>query len=74
MGTITIRNLSDEVIERLKASAREHRQSMEQEVRLLLERRYSPRNKVLQRIRTRWEHFPVTTQEEIDKWRKEGRP
>jgi plasmid stability protein len=73
MGTITIRNLPEEVIERLKASAREHQQSMEQEVRLLLERRYSPRNKVLHRIRARWKNLPEITPEEIEKWRNEGR-
>lgn len=36
MGTVTIRNLDDKVIKRLKARARNHRRSLEAELRDLL--------------------------------------
>jgi plasmid stability protein len=36
MGTIIIRNLDDEIIERLKVRARNHRRSLEAEIRDLL--------------------------------------
>lgn len=74
MGTLTIRNLPDDLIERLKAVAADHRHSMEQEVRTLLEHRYAPRPEVLRRIRARWSHLPAVTPEEIEHWRDQGRP
>lgn len=36
MATLTIRNLDDRVVERLKTQAREHNRSLEAEVRALL--------------------------------------
>ena len=36
MGTVTVRNLDDKVIKRLKARARNHRRSLEAELRDLL--------------------------------------
>ena len=36
MGTVTIRNLDDKVIKRLKARAKTHRRSLEAELRDLL--------------------------------------
>ena len=43
MGTLTIRNLPEEVIQGVKTSAELHKRSMEQEIRELLQRRYGPR-------------------------------
>lgn len=37
MATILVRDLADEVVETLKARAREHRRSLQAEVKLLLE-------------------------------------
>ena len=74
MGTLTIRNLPDEVIEAAKASAELHHRSMEQEIRELLRRRYGPRSEVLRRIRDRWRELPRTEAEEIEQWRQTGRP
>lgn len=71
MATLTIRNLPDDLIERLKQAAQEHQNSMEQEVRLCLERRYAPRKDVLERARARWNHLPAVTSEEIEAWRNE---
>ena len=38
MANITIRNLDDEVVERLKVQAKAHRRSLEAELRMILER------------------------------------
>lgn len=74
MGAITIRNLPDELVDRLKEAAEAHNRSMEQEVRELLEQRYAPKGEVLSRVRERWEELPETAPEEVDQWREEGRP
>ncbi|MFP4130772.1 MAG: FitA-like ribbon-helix-helix domain-containing protein [Thiohalospira sp.] len=74
MGAITIRNLPDDLIDRMKETAGAHNRSMEQEVRELLERNYAPREEVLDRVRERWQELPETTPEETDHWRDEGRP
>ena len=42
MGTITIRNLDDEVIERAKERARRHNRSLEAELRTILTRELMP--------------------------------
>ena len=74
MGAITIRNLPDELVDRLKEAAQAHNRSMEQEVRELLEQRYAPKGEVLSRMRERWEELPDTDSEEVALWREEGRP
>ncbi len=38
MANITIRNLDDQVVERLKVQAKAHRRSLEAELRMILER------------------------------------
>ena len=73
MGTLTIRSLPEEVIQRVKASAELHKRSMEQEIRELLQRRYGPRSEVLRRIRNRWEVLPRTEANEVEQWRQKGR-
>ncbi len=74
MATLTIRNLPEAVVVRLKEVARRRGHSMEQEVRELLEARYASRAEVLERIRDRWEHLPEISAEEIEAWRRKGRP
>ena len=73
MGTLTVRNVPDEVIERVRTSAELNRRSMEQEVRELLRLRYGPRSEVLERIRNRWPELPQTGAREVKRWREEGR-
>lgn len=73
MGTLTIRNLPDDLVERLKAAAAAHQRSMEQEVRELLQRRYAPKAEVLARLRSRWGQLPRTSAEDVRQWREEGR-
>ncbi len=73
MPTLTIRNIPEPVVRRLKASATSHKISMEQEVRNLLARRYAAKRDVLSRVRERWESVPATSDAEAQSWRKEGR-
>jgi plasmid stability protein len=42
MGTVTIRNLDDEVIERAKQRAKDHHRSLEAELRTILTREFKP--------------------------------
>ena len=74
MATLTIRDLPDELVERLKSVARSHGHSMEQEVRSLLEARYAPRATVIARIQDRWAELPEIQAEDLDAWLAEGRP
>ena len=74
MATLTIRNLSEDLVDRLKEAAARQSRSMEQEVRELLEQRYVPRHEVLRRIHERWEAQPKASAEEIHSWIREGRP
>ncbi len=46
MGTLTIRNLDDRVIERLKAQARENERSLEGEIRHMLTERADRRRRI----------------------------
>jgi hypothetical protein len=73
-GTLTVRNLSEDVIKGVKASAELHQHSMEQEIRELLRRRYGPRSEILRRIRERWKELPRTESDEVEQWRQKGRP
>ena len=74
MPTITVRNLPDDIVDRLKQVAEAHHRSMEQEVRDLLQRHYGPRQELLRRVQERWDRLPQVTREEVDGWRDEGRP
>ncbi|MDB9307245.1 hypothetical protein PN471_00925 [Aphanizomenon sp. CS-733/32] len=74
MATITIRNISDELVERIKYLAGQKGVSMEQEVRDLLQKRYGQRDEVIARIRQRVEILPMETESRIQSWKSEGRP
>ena len=73
MATLTIRNLPDEVVDRIKTAATHQGRSMEQEVRDVLLRRYASRNEVVRRIRQRWEELPATAASDVKRWRKANR-
>jgi plasmid stability protein len=73
MGTLTIRNVPDDVVERIKNAAAHKGHSMEQEVRELIESRYEAKNEALRRIRESWKDLPETTPEEIQRWIETGR-
>jgi plasmid stability protein len=75
MPTITVRNVPPKVIQSLKALARRHNRSMEQEVRDLIEGYVAERRAVLDQIEAGWSkqaRRPTAT--EIDGWMGVGRP
>ncbi|MFM6122126.1 MAG: FitA-like ribbon-helix-helix domain-containing protein [Sphaerospermopsis kisseleviana] len=73
MATITIRNIPDELVERIKHLAGQKGVSMEQEVRDLLQKRYGQRDEVLTRIRQRVEVLPMEAENRVQSWKSEGR-
>ena len=73
MATLTIRNVSEDVVDRLKEAAKRKHRSMEQEVRELLSQRYPDRNERLSAIQRRWERFPSPTAEQVSAWVEKGR-
>jgi plasmid stability protein len=75
MPTITVRNVPPKVVQSLKALARRHNRSMEQEVRDLIEGYVAERRAVLDQIEAGWSkqtRRPTAT--EIDAWMGMGRP
>ncbi|MHC5612947.1 MAG: FitA-like ribbon-helix-helix domain-containing protein [Nostoc sp.] len=73
MATITIRNISDELVDRIKRLAGQKGISMEQEVRDLLQKRYGQRDEVLARIRQRAKTLPMESESRVQTWKSEGR-
>jgi plasmid stability protein len=75
MPTITVRNVPAKVVQSLKALARRHNRSMEQEVRELLEGYVAERRAVLDQIEAGWDRQTRRpTAAEIDAWMAVGRP
>jgi plasmid stability protein len=73
MTSITIRNLPDDLVRRMKKAAKRSGKSMEQEIRDLLEWRYPRKDVVLERMRERWNRIPAPSAKEVETWREEGR-
>ncbi|MCU0550653.1 MAG: hypothetical protein MUC48_14990 [Leptolyngbya sp. Prado105] len=63
MATITIPNVPDEIVDRIKQLAEQKGISVEQEIQNVLQNHYMPRDvprdEVLKRIRQRWESLPL---------------
>ena len=75
MPTITVRNVPARVVQSLKALARRHNRSMEQEVRDLLEGYVAERRAVLDQIESGWtRQARRPTSAEVDAWMAVGRP
>ena len=75
MPTITVRNVPTKVVQTLKALAKRHNRSMEQEVRELLEGYVVERRAVLDQIEAAWrKQTRRPTAAEIDAWMAVGRP
>ncbi|MBA2665811.1 MAG: hypothetical protein H0U69_02125 [Trueperaceae bacterium] len=75
MPTITVRNVPPKVVESLKALAKRHNRSMEQEVRDLLEGYVAERGAVLDQIEAGWQaQARRPTADEVDAWLAVGRP
>lgn len=73
MAALTIRNLPNDVVKRLKSSAARNRRSMEQEVRELLRERYAQRADVLKQIRESWKELPETSAKNVNRWVRTSR-
>jgi len=75
MPTLTIRNVPARVVQSLKALARRHNRSMEQEVRELIEGHVAERRAVLDQIEAGWaRQSRRPTAKEVDGWMHTGRP
>lgn len=75
MPTITVRNVPARVVQSLKALAKRHNRSMEQEVRELLEGYVAERRAVLDQIESGWQaQTRRPTAAEVDSWMAVGRP
>jgi len=75
MPTITVRNVPPKVVQSLKALAKRHNRSMEQEVRELLEGYVAERRAVLDQIEAGWQaQRRRPTASEVDAWMAVGRP
>lgn len=74
MATITIRNVPDELVNRIKRLAEQKGISMEQEVRDLLQSRYVQRSEVIKRIRQRSRTLPPQEASQLQDWKEQGRP
>ncbi len=75
MPTITVRNVPAKVVQSLKALAKRHNRSMEQEVRDLLQAYVAERRAVLDQIEAGWQaQTRRPTAAEIDAWMAFGRP
>ena len=75
MPTITVRNVPATVLRSLKALAKRHHRSMEQEVRDLLEGYVAERRAVLDQIEAAWSRQARRpTAAEVDAWLAVGRP
>jgi plasmid stability protein len=75
MPTLTVRNVPPKVVQSLKALAKRHNRSMEQEVRELLEGYVTERRAVLDQIQAGWaKQARRPTAAEVDSWMAVGRP
>ena len=75
MPTITVRNVPVRVVQLLKALAKRHNRSMEQEVRDLLEGYVVERRAILDQIEAGWQaQTRRPTAAEVDSWMAVGRP
>lgn len=79
MATLTIKNVPDELYERIKLSAANNRRSINQEVLFLIEKVLAANetnfDKTLEEIRAFREQLGIyITEEDLNKAKNEGRP
>lgn len=79
MATLTIKNVPDDLYEKLKAAALTNRRSINSEVIYIIERAVEHRsqnpNEVMNRVRMLREKLDIyVTEEEINAAKNEGRP
>lgn len=74
MATLTIRNLSPDVVKRLKERAKQNGRSMEQEAREILGQRLATRSMVLAEMRAGWKEIASPpSASEVNEWITAGR-
>lgn len=73
MAAITIRNISEDLVDRIKLLAEQKGISMEQEVRDLLQTRYGKRSEIINRVRHRAENLPIVRESQVQLWKETGR-
>lgn len=73
MGTITVRNLPQRVIDDLKLRATRNGHSMEQEVREILARETGDREELFRRIKELRKETGRVPGEQVLRWIREGR-
>lgn len=80
MATVTIKNIPDELYEKLKVSAKANRRSINNEVIMLIERAYQSHRPTpdeieaeAKRLRELTAHYHLTN-EELNAWKNKGRP
>ncbi|HMB54440.1 MAG TPA: Arc family DNA-binding protein [Thermoanaerobaculia bacterium] len=81
MATLTLKNVPDELVERLKREAKENRRSLNQETLLRLEKSLATRRRsveetlaALRRLHVKMEGLPPVDDEFIARAKAEGRP
>ncbi|MEG4631956.1 hypothetical protein QUB56_20580 [Microcoleus sp. AR_TQ3_B6] len=72
MATITIRNVPDRLVDRIKGLAEQKGVSMEQEIRDMLQH-YVQRGAAIDRICRPWDTLPVQTASQLQDGNKQGR-
>jgi plasmid stability protein len=74
MATLTVRNVPTKVVKSLKALARRHQRSMEQEVRAVLEQHVGDRLALLEEVEQSWARQARRPKaREVEAWIVEGR-
>ncbi len=73
MASLTVRDVPQAIVERLKAAAQRHQRSMSEELRHLLQTTYADRPTLVAAVRASWDTQPSATTAEIRQWREEGR-
>ena len=81
MATLTLKNVPDALVHRLKEEARQNRRSLNQETLVRLEGSLGQRSRdvdrtiaSLQRLHATMENLPPVDDELIDRSKREGRP
>jgi plasmid stability protein len=74
MTTLTIRNLPDDLVRRLRERAERNGHSIEQEVREILGHRLAARGELLAEMKARWpEIAPAPSAPEVNGWIESSR-
>lgn len=73
MATLTIRNVPEDMVERIKEKATGRGVSMEEEVRHVLRRQYPAREELIRQVRELWSRVAPVPHREIERLIREGR-